>query len=303
MPPNAFVDALEKCITELATTVSRTSSIWADHCESPGDKTVFQARQMAPILGPLYRSQGYTAVLWCAIYTGGWPMGWTDGDWYADFLCPEANGHRYCSGHDEVGYSEAAGVPSGQGGYDAPIYTMSCALCQRLNARFGKAPYNLRVPPIPSPGHAAERYQGMAQTWEQKLDNRGYWDRWPGWDMHAFGLWYAEERWPVQLDDVQLAEEILRIAKFRLTNGACVCPASPPPPPPPPPPPSPSSSHHLHLHHHALGPALRRDPARLRLVEPRAAAGEGAALRAVGVGGRRVRGHAPLLRWRRRRQQ
>ena len=43
MPPNAFVDALEKCITELATTVSRTSSIWADHCESPGDKTQFQA--------------------------------------------------------------------------------------------------------------------------------------------------------------------------------------------------------------------------------------------------------------------
>ena len=42
MPLPAFVEALERCIAELSATVSRTSTIWADHCESPGDKTQFQ---------------------------------------------------------------------------------------------------------------------------------------------------------------------------------------------------------------------------------------------------------------------
>jgi len=44
MPVPAFVEALELCITELSAIVSHTSTIWADHCESPGDKTQFQAR-------------------------------------------------------------------------------------------------------------------------------------------------------------------------------------------------------------------------------------------------------------------
>ena len=43
MPVPAFVEALERCITELSAIVSHTSTIWADHCESPGDKTQFQA--------------------------------------------------------------------------------------------------------------------------------------------------------------------------------------------------------------------------------------------------------------------
>ena len=43
MPVPAFVEVLELCITELSAIVSHTSTIWADHCESPGDKTQFQA--------------------------------------------------------------------------------------------------------------------------------------------------------------------------------------------------------------------------------------------------------------------
>ena len=100
---------------------------------------------MEPVLAPLLDAHGYTAVLWCSIYTGGWPMGWTDGDWYADYLCPEANGHRWCSGHDDLGEAEAAGVRTGEGGIDQRemggpdmrIRTMSCALCARLKQRFG----------------------------------------------------------------------------------------------------------------------------------------------------------------------
>eukprot|EP00964_Phaeocystis_antarctica_P115716 scaffold79681_cov69-Phaeocystis_antarctica.AAC.3 len=192
-----------------------------------------QARQMEPVLGPLHDAHGYSAVLWCSMYTGGWPMGWTDGDWYADYLCPEANGHRWCSGHDDLGEAEAAGVRTGEGGTDQRenggsdmrIRTMSCALCARLKKRFGVAPFNGRVQPIPSPrqamvGAQARRFGGMAETWEQKLgESKGYWDRWVGWDMHAFGMWFARARWPAQLDEVQLAADILQIAAHRLDNG------------------------------------------------------------------------------------
>ena len=70
-------------------------------------------------------------------------MGWTDGDWYADYLCPEANGHRWCSGHDDLGEAEAAGVRTGEGGIDQRemggpdmrIRTMSCAGMVRNQCR------------------------------------------------------------------------------------------------------------------------------------------------------------------------
>ena len=67
MPVPAFVEALERCITELSAIVSHTSTIWADHCESPGDKTQFQAplaREKRP--GPLrkQRSSGCPAQHW-----------------------------------------------------------------------------------------------------------------------------------------------------------------------------------------------------------------------------------------------
>ena len=160
-------------------------------------------------------------------------MGWTDGDWYADYLCPEANGHRWCSGHDDLGEAEAAGVRTGEGGIDQRemggpdmrIRTMSCALCARLKQRFGVAPFKGRAVPIPNPqlttaGAEDMRFSGMAATWEQRLGpTKGYWDRWVGWDMHAFGLWYARARWPAQLDEVQLAADILQMAAFRLDNG------------------------------------------------------------------------------------
>ena len=73
--------------------------------------------------------------------------------------------------------------------------------------------------PIPGPQHADARLGGMAAAWEKKLGSRGYWDRWPGWGMHAFGLWYARARWPAQLDATLLAADILQIARHRQTNG------------------------------------------------------------------------------------
>ena len=211
-PLPAFVDALEHCIRNASHIVSRTVPVWADHCESPGDKTAYQAQQLDPVLTPLFTTHGYTAALWCAIYTGGWPMGWTDDNWYDNFLCPEATGKRFCNPNAELTIAEGLGDPvTGQGGPEVPIHAMSCALCQRLERNFGKAPYNQKTSPIPGPGHADERFKGMAESWEERLGNRGYWDRWPVWDMHAFGLWFAGVRWPSQLDYATLHADIKQV--------------------------------------------------------------------------------------------
>ena len=46
---------------------------------------------------------------------------------------------------------------------------------------------------------AAARYRAQAKHWYDVLDIKGYWDRWPGWDMHPFGVWIADAMWPGQL--------------------------------------------------------------------------------------------------------
>lgn len=75
---------------------------------------------------------------------------------------------------------------------------------QRLRGRFGVAPYNLpgTVPskelPVPL-AHPTDRYQRMAVHYEAAMGAVGYWDRWPNWDMHPFGVWLADASWPKQV--------------------------------------------------------------------------------------------------------
>ena len=95
MPADEFVADLKSCIRSAAAVVAEASDAWADHCESVTAKVDFQSKLLEPLLTPLYRKHGYAAALWCAIYTGGWPLGWTDGDWYSMYLCPE---YRVCEG-------------------------------------------------------------------------------------------------------------------------------------------------------------------------------------------------------------
>ena len=95
MPADEFVADLKSCIRSAAAVVAEASDAWADHCESVTAKVDFQSKLLEPLLTPLYRTHGYAAALWCAIYTGGWPLGWTDGDWYSMYLCPE---YRVCEG-------------------------------------------------------------------------------------------------------------------------------------------------------------------------------------------------------------
>ena len=96
MPADEFVADLKSCIRSAATRSSpKASDAWADHCESVTAKVDFQRASSSSRCWPLYRKHGYAAALWCAIYTGGWPLGWTDGDWYSMYLCPE---YRVCEG-------------------------------------------------------------------------------------------------------------------------------------------------------------------------------------------------------------
>ena len=251
--PAVFADALETCIRTAAFVVTNTTRTWAEHCESPTDKTVFQTSLLAPLLRPLREKHGYTAALWCAIYSGAWPMGWTDGDWYATFLCPEVSRvdavahdeadqrskklRRACTGRERLGATdESVGVPTTMGKPTYPAYAMSCALCARLRARLGVAPLNLEpggarfssggFKPktfgferwLGAKDAAAARYRAQAKHWYDVLDIKGYWDRWPGWDMHPFGVWIADAMWPGQLRG-ETNRAIRSIARYRLTNG------------------------------------------------------------------------------------
>ena len=219
----AFADALESCIREAAEAVSASVPAWADHCESVSAKTALQRRELGRTLDPLFAAHGYTAALWCSIYSSAWPMGWTDGNWYDMYLCPAA---RACSGREALGEVDEAVGSDGtvEEGETAPIRTMSCALCRRLRARLGEAPFTLadtipsRERPVPG-RYPTSRYQRMAAEYEARLGSRGYWDRWVGWDLHPFGVWLADAVWPAQLEERRLWEAEERIARYRLTNG------------------------------------------------------------------------------------
>ena len=165
----------------------------------------------------MYSMHGYTGALWCAFYTGGWPMGWTDGDWYSDFLCPEVSGRRWAAAATSwAAARRRAGDRSGRTRGADPRHVVRA--CQRLKERFGPR-HTICRRAHPEPAHSTERYKGMAQAWEAALGGKGYWDRWPGWDMHGFGVWYAEMLWPQQPDDAKLAATIKTIMTHRLTNG------------------------------------------------------------------------------------
>ena len=89
--------------------------------------------------------------------------------------------------------------PRTQHGWHKPIFAMSCALCASLHADFGAAPY-AAAGGVPSPEHASTRIKAIAAHYGASLQYKvGYWDTWVGWDMHPFGVWYANTLWPSQV--------------------------------------------------------------------------------------------------------
>jgi hypothetical protein len=218
--------------------VSLTSSSWADHCESPQAKHRFQAHVLAPLLSTMRADHGYAAAQWCAFYAQALPMGRMEGDLDAMFLCPP---HRICEpdrmmshpkrweetwptcacGVDEPLRSaaiEAQGVPANVSlhGWHAPVYAMSCGLCDTLRRRLGRSPF--AGGPIPSQAEGGtRRIRGGAEAygWAE-----GYWQRWVRWDLAPFGEWLADEVWPSQLGSQKALDELTgQMATHRLGFG------------------------------------------------------------------------------------
>ena len=201
-----FADDLERCIRETADEVARTAPHWADHCETPGRKTSFQAGRLGTTLGPLKDRWGYAASLWCAFYASAMPHGWpydfmARGSFgYDRLMCPD---DRRCSGHEELGPNEHQGVPytgNQKNKYRTDMFSPSCALCARLRSRLGKPPFI-----APSPIDNDARYKSMREQWVNQ------------WDIHAFGEWHASHEWPSQREDPRSHMEAF--ARYRITNG------------------------------------------------------------------------------------
>ncbi len=62
----AFVEALEACIRDMAARISEAAPQWADHCQSPGAKTHWQAAKLVEwgVLEPFFDQWGYGPTLW-----------------------------------------------------------------------------------------------------------------------------------------------------------------------------------------------------------------------------------------------
>ena len=205
-PGQLFADDLERCIRETADEVARTAPRWADHCETPGRKTSFQAGRLGATLGPLKDRWGYAASLWCAFYASAMPHGWpydfmARGSFgYDRLMCPD---DRRCSGHESLADNEHQGVPysgSQKGKYRTEMFSPSCALCARLRSRLGKPPFI-----APSPIDDDPRYKSMREQWVNQ------------WDVHAFGEWHASHEWPSQREDPR--SHMDAFARYRITNG------------------------------------------------------------------------------------
>ena len=138
----AFASALETCILDTADAVARTD--WHSECEAPVGRTSYQATRFEATLAPLRVRYGHVASLWCAFYVA--PMALWPHDarlfGYDALLCPK---DRSCSGQEQLSGREERGVPySGTqaASYRIEMFSMSCALCNRLRARFGAPPYS-----------------------------------------------------------------------------------------------------------------------------------------------------------------
>ena len=165
-----FVTDLEECIRNHARRLAETFPQWGDKCGAVTDKVDFQARIYEETLTPIYEKHGYTAALWCSMYSLGMvpivdtsqPNNPNFDVWYTQLMCPW-NFPRDCGGSDnELSNKENEGqmvCPQWEIGNPAkcapnqhPQYeiwaqkqfqqndpnrrTMSCALCGRLSRTF-----------------------------------------------------------------------------------------------------------------------------------------------------------------------
>ena len=66
-----FVEDLEACIHNHAFRLAMTFPEWGNKCNPVTSKVDFQAWVYEETLTPIYEKHGYTAALWCSMYSLG----------------------------------------------------------------------------------------------------------------------------------------------------------------------------------------------------------------------------------------
>ena len=212
-----FVLDLESCIRNHAHRLADTFPDWGNKCNPVTEKVDFQAKVYEETLTPIYEKHGYTAALWCAMYSLGMvpivdltqPNNPNFDVWYKQLMCPwnfpdvcgasddeltdnEAEGQLVCPENEKNNpkkcapnqHPQYAIWPTNQfQNVDPTRRTMSCALCGRLARTFpGGAP--IGAPDLIEA--AIGKPYSLAGVPE---DERHHYTAW--WDMHAFGAWLA----------------------------------------------------------------------------------------------------------------
>ena len=68
-----FVLDLESCIRNHASRLADTFPEWGDKCDPVTSKVDLQAKIYEETLTPIFEKHGYTAALWCSMYSLGMP--------------------------------------------------------------------------------------------------------------------------------------------------------------------------------------------------------------------------------------
>lgn len=213
----SFVLDLEDCIRNHAYRLAETFPQWGNKCGAVTSKVDFQAMIYEETLTPIMDQHGYTAALWCSMYSLGMvpivdatqPNNPNFDVWYAQLMCPwnfpddcgasdeelsvdEQHGQLVCP-QEEIG-NPAKCAPNQHPQYaiwpavqfqnnDPTRRTMSCALCGRLARTFPAGA------PVAAPDLIEASIGVNYSLAGVPEDERHHFTAW--WDMHAFGAWLA----------------------------------------------------------------------------------------------------------------
>jgi len=249
----SFVDDLEECIRNHGRRLAETFPSWGDKCNPVTSKVDFQAALYEETLTPIFNKHGYTASLWCAMYSLGMvpivdtsqPNNPNFDIWYHQLLCPwnfqgrEGVGHGDCGVDDnELTDDEASGqlvCPKEAWGNPA-----KCAPNQHpqyeiwSQKQFQQNDINRKTMSCALCGRLKRTFPAGAPIAAPDLikanlgieyslegvpeDERHHFTAW--WDMHAFGAWLANmagknnHQGPYALDTI-----VSNINLYKASNG------------------------------------------------------------------------------------
>ena len=243
-----FVLDLEQCIRNHGTKLAETFPQWGNKCMPVTSKVDIQAKIYEETLTPIYEKHGYTAALWCAMYSLGMvpivdtsqPNNPNFDVWYTQLMCPwnfpadcgsnddelndnegwgqqvcpwdHQNDPRMCAPNQHPQYKIWPGADTPYQSNDPDRRTMSCALCGRLKRTFPAGA------PIAAPD-LIKANLGIEYSMEGvPEDEREQYTAW--WDMHAFGAWLANMAARNGRQGLWAEDQIIKnIGLFKASNG------------------------------------------------------------------------------------